>query len=142
MKIAEKKVRMQTLLVNPFIDLENSLVKVLKKGEYIAIKCHNTPSDNDSGSQEINIHYYGGGSPEEWLVWNDKLLKVLDGQSISMGPLRCTFTERLLTGDAKAIFNQAALDIDIHTVDNFNKVLLEMTKHAFSAYDFHKQNRY
>ena len=46
------------------------------------------------------------------------------------------FTERLLTGDAKATLNQAALDIDTRPADNFNKVLLEMIKHAFPAYAF------
>ena len=65
MKIAKKKVKMQTPLVNPIIDLERPLAKVLKKGEYIAIICHNTPGDNDSVSYEINLPYYGGGSPEE-----------------------------------------------------------------------------
>ena len=79
---------------------------------------------------------------EEWLVWQNKLLKALDCQSISTGPLWYTFTERLLTGDAKATFNQAALDIGIRTVDNFNKVLMEMTKHAFPAYAFREQKRY
>ena len=66
----------------------------------------------------------------------------LDGQSISAGPLRHTFTERFLTGDAKATFNQAALDIGKRTVDNFNKVLFEMTKHAFPAYAFRELKRY
>ena len=98
------------------------------------IKCNNTPGDNDSGSFEINFPCYKGGSPEEWLVWIDKLLKASGDQSINRGPLWYTFTERLLTGDAKAIYNQAALDISIHTVDNFNNVFLEMTKHAFPAY--------
>ena len=59
---------MQTPLVNPIIDLERLLEKVLQKGEYIAIKCHNNRGDNDSGSHEINLPYYGGGSLEEWLV--------------------------------------------------------------------------
>ena len=68
MKIAKKKVRMQTPLVNPIIDLESPLEKVLKKGEYIAIKYHNTSGDVDSGSHDINLPYYGRGSPEEWLV--------------------------------------------------------------------------
>ena len=139
MNIAKIKVRMQSPLVNPIINLERPLEKVLKKGQYIAIKCHNTLGDNDSGSYEINLPYYGGGSPKEWLVWKDKLLKALDGQSISTGPLHYTFTERLLTDDVKATFNQAALDIGIHTVDNFNKVILEMTKHAFPAYAFCKK---
>ena len=48
----------------------------------------------------------------------------------------------MLTGDAKAILNQATLDIDIHTVDNFNKALLEMTKHTFPAYVLREQKRY
>ena len=53
-----------------------------------------------------------------------------------------TSTERVLVGDARATLNQAALDIGIRTVDNFNKVLLKMTKHEFPAYAFHEQNRY
>ena len=40
-------------------------------------------------------------------------------------------TERLLTGYTKVIFDQGTLDIGIRTVDIFNKVLLEITKHAF-----------
>ena len=60
MKIVKKKVRMQSLLVNLIIDLERPLEKILKEGEYIAIKCHNTPGDNDSESYEINLPYYGG----------------------------------------------------------------------------------
>ena len=141
MKIAKKKVRMQTPLVKPITDLERPLKKVFKKGVYIAIKYHDIPGDNVSGYYEINLSYDGGGSPEEWFVWKDILLKALDGQGISTGPLRYTFTETLLTDDAKATFNQAALDIGIRTVDNFNKVLLEMTKHAFTAYAFCEQKR-
>ena len=64
------------------------------------------------------------------------------GQSISMGPFWYMFTERLLTGDTRATFNQVALDIGIYTIDNFNKVLAKMTKHAFLAYAFCKQKRY
>ena len=104
MKIVKKKVRIQTPLVNPIIDPERLLQKVLK-GEYLAIKCHNTPGNNDSGSYEIDLPYDGGGSPEGLLVWKDKLLKALDSQSINMGPQRYTFTESLLTSDAKATFN-------------------------------------
>ena len=74
MKSDKKQVRIQTSLVNPIIDLERSFEKVLKKGEYIAIKCHTTPGDNGNGSHEINLPNYGGGSPEERHVWKDKLL--------------------------------------------------------------------
>ena len=42
----------------------------------------------------------------------------------------------LLTGNAKATFDQAALDIGIYFVDNFIKVVLEMTEDLFPAYAF------
>ena len=127
------KVKFSTLLGNPMIYRERLLEKIIWKGEYITIKCHNTPSVNNSGSYEINLPYYGGGSPEEWFIRKDKLLKALNDRSISTWPQRYTFTECIPSGDTKATFNQAALDISMRTVDNFNKVLLEMTRHAFPA---------
>ena len=52
---------------------------------------------------------------EDW--GKEKLLKALDGQVISEGSQRYMLTERILTGDAKATINHAALDIGIRTVD-------------------------
>ena len=54
--------------MNLIIYLEGLLDKIFKKEEYIAIKCHITPGDTDSGSYEINLLFYRGESPEEWLV--------------------------------------------------------------------------
>ena len=76
-KIANKKAKIQIPLANPIIDLKRLLQRILKKK---ATKCHNTPGDNDSGSYYINFSYHGRGKPEEWLVWKDKSLKVLDSQ--------------------------------------------------------------
>ena len=76
-KIAKKKVRIKSPLVNPIIDLQRPFEKMLEKGKYTVIKFHNTPGNNDSRSYEINLFYYGGGSPEEWLIWKDRLLKNL-----------------------------------------------------------------
>ena len=122
--------------MNLIFYLTRPLEKVLKKDKYIAIKWHNIPGDNDSGSYEISLLYYGGLSPEKWLVWEEKSFKVLDGQRIIMGPKRYTFTARLLTSDAKASFYQATLGVSIHTIEDSNKTLLEMTKHAFPTYAF------
>ena len=33
------------------------------------------------------------------------------------------------------------MDISVRTVDKFNKVLMEMTRHSFPAYAFCKQKR-
>ena len=46
------------------------------------------------------------------------------------------FTEWLLKGDAKATYNLAVLDIGICIVDNFNKVVAEMTKYEILVYAF------
>ena len=90
---------------------------MLNKGDYIAIKCRNTPSVTDSGSYEINLPYYGGGTPEEWFIWKDNLLKTLDGQGTSEGPQRHTFTELLLTRDTRATYTQTALVTGVHKVE-------------------------
>ena len=60
MNTAKKMGKIQTPLVNPIIDLERPLEKLLKKEESIAIEFHNISGDNDSGSYEINFPYYGG----------------------------------------------------------------------------------
>ena len=43
------------------------------------------------------------------------------------------FNERVSTGNAKAAFNQATLNIGLRTVDDFYKVL---AKHEFPAFAF------
>ena len=68
MKMAKKKVNFRIPLVNPIIDLEILLKKIFQIGEHIAIMCHNTPGDNDSGSYEIKLPHYGGGFLKQWLV--------------------------------------------------------------------------
>ena len=57
MKFCQEESQDPISLVNPIIDLERLLEKTQEKDEYIAIKCSNTPSDNDSGSYEINLPY-------------------------------------------------------------------------------------
>ena len=127
MKIAKKKVWMQIPLANPMIDRERQLEKILKKGQNISI-CYNTPDDNHSGSYKINLPYYGGWSPEEWLVNKNKVFMALNGQGI-----RYTLTERLLSGEAR---------LSLRTVDNLNKLLAEMITHPFSACSFREQKKY
>ena len=72
--------------MNPIFDLEWPVEKILKTGEYKTIKCHNIHGDSGFGMYEINLPYFVEGSPEDWLFWKDKLFKVLESESISMGP--------------------------------------------------------
>ena len=96
----------------------------------------------NSCTDNIKLAYCGGGTPEEWLLWKDKLLQALRGQGISTGLNQYNFTRKLLKDDAKATLNQAALDIDVCDVDNYRKILLEMNKYSFSSHASCKQQSY
>ena len=113
--------------MNPIISLERPHEKFLNESKYITIKCHNTPGDSNARSCEFNLPYYRGGSSEEKLVWKDRLLKVLDGQSISTAAQRYMFIKRiyLVIGDIKETVKHADLNISIDVVEIFNKVLNE-----------------
>ena len=106
---------------------KDQLEKVMKIEEYIMVKCNNNLCVSDNRSYDINLPYYGVGTPVELLVWKEELLKVLEGQGISMQFQRYTFTECQLTDDTKATFILITLDIGISIVENFNKVLAKMT---------------
>ena len=116
MIFAKKKVRIQTPLFIPIIDLEIPFEKIVKKCECIVIRCHKTSGVAYSVSFDIRLPYYGGGSSEDLLVWKDKSLKALEGQGISIGPQRFIFTPCLKRGDTKATFNQAVPDVVVCTV--------------------------
>ena len=68
LKIVKKKVKFQSYLMNPIINLGQMLEEILSKHKCTSIKDHNIPGDNDSGSYENNLSYYGKELPEEQLV--------------------------------------------------------------------------
>ena len=98
----------------------------MNKGKHIAIKCNHTSDFVDSGIYEINLPYNKGETSEESFI-KEKVHITLDGRDITARPQSCDFIKFCLTGDTKD-----TLVIGIHTVDNFNKVLREMTKQNIS----------
>ena len=139
MRIAKKVKIHGPPMINPVI---SAYRHDLKKQEYIAFKCHNTPGETTSATYEVHIPYFGSGLPEEWVVLTDQLAKGIHGQDITTAPGRFDFILRLLTGDAKATFEQKARDITSHTVANFDTALKATTKHVFPTHAFRKQKRY
>ena len=51
-----------------------------------------------------------------------------------VGYIKDTIRDRLSIGDTKTTFKQVALDIGMCAVDNFNKMVMEITKHTFPTY--------
>ena len=90
-------------------------------------KSHYVPVHFESVTYEIKFVYYGEGKPEEKLPWQEKPIKVLDGQGISSKPRRYSFTKQLLIGDTKVTFTRAIKYLHTQTVDKFNKVYQEPT---------------
>ena len=72
--IKHKNCQEESQVSNFIIESDHRPGKAAWKDSQKGIKCHNTPGDNDSGCCESNLPYCGEGSPEEWLVWKDKLI--------------------------------------------------------------------
>ena len=82
------------------------------------------------------------GTPEEWLQFLDNLEKAINGQHITSGPERYELTERLLTGDALAMFKLKTLEQGDCTVEHFNMVIAQLTAQIFPAHAYCEQKHY
>ena len=75
-KTNNKKASTETAqLVFPAISLDRPEPKQLATGQYLTLKCQNTPSDPDSTTYNLQIPYFGSGTAEEWLNFTDNLNK-------------------------------------------------------------------
>ena len=137
----KKNVGTPTLIV-PAIPLGRPEKKILTKGQYVEYKCFSSPGDTDSPAYNIQIPYFGTGTPEEWLMFLDNLDKALVGQHITDGPRRYEFTERLLKGDALATFRLKTLEVGTRTVDHFDEVMARLTEHIFPVHAYREQKRF
>ena len=129
-------------LIAPAISLERPDKKYLRKGQYVECKCNARPGDPESPVYSIQIPYFGTGTPEEWLQFLDNLEKAINGQHITSDPVRYELTERLLMGDALAMFKLKTLEQGNHTVEHFNMVTAQLTAHIFPAHAYREQKRY
>ena len=139
--IAKKK-KTTVSLVNPIIPYERPMDKELKKGDYGNLKCHVVPADPNSNTYEIHVPYFGTGSPEEWLIFLDRLWKCITGQNASTGPARFEQCERSLKGDALMVYRLKVADINARTNAEFENVLISMTEHIFPVHAYREQKRY
>ena len=94
-------------------------------------RAHVVPADPNSNTYEIHVPYFGTGSPEEWLIFLDRLWKGISGQNASTGPARFEQCERSLKGDALMVYRLKVADINARTNAEFENVLTSMTEHIF-----------
>lgn len=124
------------------ISLDRPETKTLVKGQYETMKLRTAPTDNDSPTYELTLVYFGSGTPEEWLLFQRNLRKVIHGQNLTTGPAKYALARRVLIGDALATFNARATHYGNETNDNFSSCLNDLTEHIFPARALQTQKRY
>ncbi len=128
--------------VPPLIPLEQPTVKELKKQEYLTMKLRSDPTDANSQTYDLTIQFFRTGTPEEWLLFQRDLNRVLIGQNITTGPQKFAMIRRLITGDTLAVFNNAAQEHGNETNATFLQCLQDVTTHIFPQRALAFQKRY
>lgn len=128
--------------VPPPIPLARPAIKELKKQEYLTMKLRSDPADANSQTYDLTIQFFRTGAPEEWLLFQRDLNRVLTGQNITTGPQKFTMIRRLITGDTLAVFNNAAQEHGNETNATFLQCLQDVTTHIFPQRALSFQKRY
>ena len=126
----------------PVIPLDRHPKSELKKHEVLTFKLRSQPNDPTSQTYELTVPYFSTGTPEQWLLFQRDLRRVLRGQNITDGPGSYSMIRRLLEGDALSVFNLAASNNGNETLANFNNCLRSVTTHVFPARALAIQRRY
>ena len=106
------------------------------------IKCRTNPSDATSTTYEIPMAYFKEGTPEEWLIFMDRLGRCITGQNATSGQAKFSLTRRLLDGAAKTAFENAAQLQGAHTNAAFQECLHAVTMDVFPPKALLNQKRF
>ena len=71
----------------------------------------------------MSVRYFDNGTPEEWLMFQKALSKVLIGQNITTGPPTYGMVRRLMEGAALSKFDESAHLHDAETFAHYEEVM-------------------
>ena len=86
--------------------------------------------------------YFKEGTPEEWLIWMDRLGRCITGQNATSGVSKFSLARRLLDGAAKTAFENAAQLQGASTNAAFQVCLHAVTKDVFPRKALLNQKRF
>ena len=112
-------------IIKPPIGLERPKQESSKYAK--KIKCRTNPADASSTTYNIPMEYFKEGTPEEWLIFQDRLDRCITGQNATSGAAKFALTRRLLDGHAKTAFKNAAKLQGAHTNSRFQACLMAFT---------------
>jgi hypothetical protein len=128
-------------LTNPVIGLERPIAKDHVKGHYETLKLRTHPLNVGSPQFSYELSYFCTGTPEEFLLFQQGLRKVLVGQNLLTGPDMFATTRRMLEGDALATFNNATEE-GLETLDRFKLNMDALKRHVFPKRAYQMQKRW
>lgn len=128
---------------NPPIPLQRGEKPTLVKGEYLAYKLRNDPTNESSLTYELTVPFFSTGTCEEWLKFRANVERVLIGQHVTTGPAKFAVARRLLTGDALSVFNAALEESGLTETNTTYELCMDaLARHVFPKRASQLQKRY
>jgi hypothetical protein len=100
-------------------------------GTYLNLKLLLVPGNNDSPTYSMSVHYFDNGTPEEWLMLQKALSKVLIGQNITTGLPTYGMVQRLMEGAALSKFNKFTFLHGTETLVHYEEDMRDITHCVF-----------
>ena len=90
----------------------------------------------------MSVHYYDNGTPEEWLMFQKALSKVLIGQNISTGLSTHGMARYLMEGVALSKFDESSLLHGAEILIHYKQVMRDITLYVFPLQALQVWKRY
>ena len=102
-----------------------------RKDNFESFKCYKDPTDTTTTSRLVKIYHFDNESPEELLIFLEKLEDVQAGTGATTGPELYTTARHVLKGMSLTTFNNAAAQNGNETVTNYKKCIEALKKGVF-----------
>ena len=129
-------------LLTPPIEAQRPGVKNVPKQDMVEFKLRTVPAEADSPTVLLSVPIFNIGTPEEVLKFIKDMEQVFVGMNAQTGPAKYALIRRVLTGDARAIFDNAAEKQGTETNANLKACIEALKKHTFPPRALTLQRRF
>ena len=116
--------------VAPPIQLQRPRRVQWDSGTYLNLKLLAVPGNNESPTYSMTVRYFDNGTPEECLMFQKALSKVLIGQNITTGLPMYVMVRRLMEGAALSKFDESALLHGAETLIHYEAVMGDVSHYV------------
>jgi hypothetical protein len=113
-----------------------------ESGTYLSLKLLAVPGNHDSPTYNMSVRFFDNGTPEQWLMFQKALSKVLVGQNITTGPPTYGMARRLMEGAALSKFDESSLRHGAETLIHYDQVMKDISNYVFPTRALQVQKRY